>query len=71
MPISRESSALIASGATTSVAVLNENFSPDLDSLVAAVAGDRSNVTTTMTANGYDIVDMSACENSIAGAARP
>ncbi|MGO9874597.1 MAG: hypothetical protein ACLPVY_12440 [Acidimicrobiia bacterium] len=59
--MSPASTVQIASGATGTVALLTEQFSPDLDALVAARSAGHPDVTTTMTNDGYDIVDLSGC----------
>ena len=59
--MSPSSTVQIASGATGTVALLTEQFSPDLDALVAARSDGHPKVTTTMTNDGYNIVDLSGC----------
>jgi hypothetical protein len=59
--MSRSSAVQIASGATATVALLTEQFSPGLDALVAARTPGHPNVTTRMTNDGYDILDLTDC----------
>jgi hypothetical protein len=54
----------IASGATGTVALLTEQFSPDLDALVAARSAGHANVTTSMTNDGYDILNLTGCKSA-------
>ena len=61
VPISRYSSVLIASGQRETVALLSENFTPDLTALMAARTSNPKNAYTEMTADGYVIHDISGC----------
>ena len=48
--------------------MLTEQFSPDLDAMVAARTAGHPNVEPRQTADGFSLLDMSACD--AAGAAR-
>jgi hypothetical protein len=61
VPISRYSSVQIASAPGETVALLSEQFSPDLSGLIAARTAGHPNVSTEMTADGYVMRDLSAC----------
>ena len=61
VPISRYSSVQIASVPGETIALLSEQFSPDLSSLIAARTAGNPNVSAEMTADGYVLRDLSAC----------
>jgi hypothetical protein len=61
VPIGRYSSVQIASGQGETVALLTEQFSPDLSGPTAALTSGHPNVSTDMTADGYVVHDVSAC----------
>jgi hypothetical protein len=74
--LNRSSVVQIASGPSATVALLTEQFSPDLDAFVTARAAGHPAATTNQTAAGFDIVDTSACNSpnkqaAINGAADP
>jgi len=64
VPISRSSSVQIAAGPSQTVALLTENFYPDLTSLIAARTGGKHDVATEATADGYVMRDYSSCANA-------
>ena len=59
--LSRSLSVHIARNASTTVALLTEQFYPDLDALVQARTAGRQNVSTQQTADGYEMLDIAAC----------
>ena len=61
VPISRYSSVQVASAPGETIALLSEQFSPDLSGLIAARTAGHPNVSTDMTADGYVLHDLSAC----------
>ena len=60
--LTRSSFVQLASGPSATVAVLSEQFSPDLSALIAAKNPDHKNLQARMTADGYDLMDMTSCE---------
>jgi hypothetical protein len=64
VPLTSSPSVHLARNGSTTVALLTEQFSPDLDALVAARAAGRQNVSAQPTANGFDVVDLSECQAS-------
>jgi len=59
--LSRSASVHIARNASTTVALLTEQFYPDLDAMVAARTAGHQNVSTQQTADGFDMIDASSC----------
>jgi hypothetical protein len=59
--LNRSASVHLARNASTTVALLTEQFSPDLDAMVAARTAGHDNVSTQQTANGFDLVDLGTC----------
>jgi hypothetical protein len=53
----------IAAGPSQTVALLTENFSPDLNALVAARTGGKPDVSTEMSPDGYVMRDLSSCRH--------
>jgi hypothetical protein len=68
--LSRSGGVQIARGASSTVALLTEQFSPDLDALIAARAPGHPEAGTTQTADGFDITDYSACKDAKMAVAR-
>jgi hypothetical protein len=64
VPLSGSAVVHLASGPTATVALLSEQFWPDLSALVAARTPGHPNATTVMTNDGYNIVDPGACMNA-------
>ncbi len=69
VPLFRTSSVHIASGPTATIALLTEDFSPNLDAMVAARTAGHPTVEPRQDADGYALVDMSACQSIKAGIA--
>ena len=67
--LSRSASVKIARNATTTVAMLTEQFFPNLNALIAARAPGHEKATTQTTDAGYDIIDLSACARAKPAAA--
>ena len=59
--LSRAASVQLAHRASTTVALLTEQFFPNLDALVAARTTGHSNVSTQPTDAGFAMIDLSAC----------
>jgi hypothetical protein len=59
--LSRAASVQLAHSGSTTVALLTENYFPDLDALVAARTAGHENVGTQPTDAGFDMVDYSGC----------
>ena len=62
--LTRSASVHLARSASTTVALLTEAFSPNVDAMVAARSAGHNNVTTQTTANGFDILDLGACTSA-------
>ena len=62
--LQRSASVQIARGPSSTVALLTEQFWPNLDALVAQRAPGRENVSTQQTADGFALVDVSECVNA-------
>ncbi|MDQ1479753.1 MAG: Photosynthesis system assembly factor, partial [Actinomycetota bacterium] len=59
--LSRSASVRLARNASTTVALLTEQFFPDLHTIVAARTAGHENVSTRQAADGFDMVDVGAC----------
>jgi hypothetical protein len=59
--LTKSASVQVARGSSTSIALLTENYWPNLDALVAERTAGHPNVTTRQTNAGFDIIDLSQC----------
>jgi hypothetical protein len=66
VPLQLSTSALLARRGSTTVALVTDDFSPDLDAMVAARTAGHPDVMPQATAAGFDMVDYSACSTATA-----
>jgi hypothetical protein len=62
--LSRSASVQVAHSASTTVALLTEQFFPNIDALVAARTAGHENVSLNQTDAGFEMVDLGACKGS-------